>query len=75
MRPHDPHAWSDPYGYCAALAPIRRPPSGRGHRERLRARTRRMQRDLKRGTVDMGRPYPQIGSALYHVPHPDGVGR
>lgn len=47
MRPHDDKAWADPYGYCPALAPKRRPPTKRGHRQRLRDRTRRLQRALK----------------------------
>jgi hypothetical protein len=49
MRPHDPKAWADPYDEWR-LAPKRRPPSKRGPRQRLRDRTRQLQRLLKRTT-------------------------
>lgn len=46
MKPADPKAWADPYALDAPI-PKRRPPSKRGHRQRMRDRTRRLQRALK----------------------------
>ena len=54
MRPSDikEAGWADHYSFEAWLAPTRKPPAKRSRRERVRDRSMRLARRLKREAVD-----------------------